>query len=125
MPEPPCAEYPLLLLTGRGTASQWHTQTRTSKSAVLRKLYPSQVYVEIHPSDAKRLNIAPLEKVCVASRRGELTAIAFITPTIQPGQVFIPMHYETTNRLTLTHFDPHSRQPSYKDCAVVIRPCKS
>jgi assimilatory nitrate reductase catalytic subunit len=31
------------------------------------------------------------------------------------------MHYEQTNRLTLAHFDPHSRQPSYKNCAVAIR----
>ena len=29
MPEPPSEKYPLLLLTGRGTASQCHTQTRT------------------------------------------------------------------------------------------------
>ena len=35
--------YPLiLLLTGRGSSSQWHTQTRTGKSAVLRKLYPEE-----------------------------------------------------------------------------------
>ena len=36
MPEPPNVTYPYLLLTGRGSASQWHTQTRTAKSAVLR-----------------------------------------------------------------------------------------
>jgi len=46
-PEPPDADYPVVLLTGRGTASQWHTQTRTGKSAVLRKLYPHKPYVEI------------------------------------------------------------------------------
>jgi assimilatory nitrate reductase catalytic subunit len=40
---------------------------------------------------------------------------------VQPGQVFLPMHYEETNRLTLGHFDPHSRQPSYKNCAVRVR----
>ena len=34
----------------------------------------------------------------------------------------MPMHYEATNQLTLRHFDPHSRQPSYKDCAVRIQP---
>ncbi|MBC8115211.1 MAG: molybdopterin-dependent oxidoreductase, partial [Candidatus Saccharimonas sp.] len=45
MPEPPSAEYPFILLTGRGTAAQWHTQTRTGKSAVLRKLSPQSVYV--------------------------------------------------------------------------------
>ena len=48
------AEYPFLLLTGRGTSSQWHTQTRTGKSDVLRKLYPADAYVEINPADAER-----------------------------------------------------------------------
>ncbi|MCH8931012.1 MAG: molybdopterin-dependent oxidoreductase, partial [Proteobacteria bacterium] len=51
MPEPPNGRYPYLLLTGRGTAAQWHTQTRTAKSAVLRQLGPRQVYVEINPED--------------------------------------------------------------------------
>jgi assimilatory nitrate reductase catalytic subunit len=32
------------------------------------------------------------------------------------------MHYEAVNRLTLAHFDPYSRQPSYKSCAVRIKP---
>jgi anaerobic selenocysteine-containing dehydrogenase len=36
MPEAPDKEHPFLLLTGRGTSSQWHTQTRTGKSAVLK-----------------------------------------------------------------------------------------
>jgi len=31
MPEPPDEEYPFVLLTGRGSSSQWHTQTRTGK----------------------------------------------------------------------------------------------
>jgi assimilatory nitrate reductase catalytic subunit len=124
MPEPPCEEFPLLLLTGRGTVSQWHTQTRTSKSAQLRKLYPPAVYIELHPSDAAKLKIAPMEKVVVRSRRGQLTATAFVTATIQAGQAFLPMHYEVTNRLTLFHIDPISRQPSYKDCAVRVEKCE-
>ena len=28
------------------------------------------------------------------------------------------MHFEETNRLTMPVFDPHSRQPAYKNCAV-------
>ena len=119
--EPPNGKFPLVLLTGRGSASQWHTQTRTSKSAVLRKLYPQSVYVELNPTDARRLGIAHHEKVEVASQRGRLQATAFLTPTVQPGQVFIPMHYEEANRLTDAVFDPYSRQPSYKACAVAIR----
>ena len=43
VPEPTDFDYPFVLLTGRGTSSQWHTQTRTGKSAVLRKLYPDQI----------------------------------------------------------------------------------
>jgi assimilatory nitrate reductase catalytic subunit len=122
MPEPPTARYPYLLVTGRGTASQWHTQTRTAKSPVLRRLYPAEPYVEIHPDDARRERIRPNQQVVVQSQRGQLEARALVTPTVERGQLFMSMHYEVTNRLTLAHFDPYSRQPSYKDCAVRIRP---
>ena len=37
LPEPPDKEYPFLLLTGRGTSSQWHTQTRTGKIRCAQK----------------------------------------------------------------------------------------
>jgi assimilatory nitrate reductase catalytic subunit len=122
MPDPPSEKYPLLLLTGRGSAAQWHTQTRTSKSAVLRQLYPREVYVEINPADARRVNVKPNDRVIVESQRGSIVAKAFVTHAVQPGQVFVPMHYEVVNQLTLAHFDPHSRQPSYKDCAVRVFP---
>ena len=125
MPELPSHNYPYLLLTGRGTASQWHTQTRTSKSSVLKKLYPQDIYVEINPQDAKREKIRPNTMVMVESQRGRVTAKAFVTPTIQSGQLFMSMHYDETNRLTLAHFDPYSRQPSYKNCAVRISPSQN
>jgi assimilatory nitrate reductase catalytic subunit len=125
MPEPPSKKYPFLLLTGRGTSSQWHTQTRTKKSAVLRQLAPAEIYAELNPADARRLGIKPNQRIVLESQRGQIVAKAFITPTIQPGQVFLPMHYETTNQLTLAHFDPYSRQPSYKNCAVQVRPWES
>jgi assimilatory nitrate reductase catalytic subunit len=59
LPEAADSEYPLLLLTGRGTSAQWHTGTRTEKSPVLRKLRPDGVYVEINPQDARRFGVAP------------------------------------------------------------------
>ena len=117
-PEPAGGDYPFTLLTGRGTSAQWHTGTRTEKSDVLRKLRAESVYVEINPHDAKRLGIPPNGSVRVSSRRGNLIAKSFITSTIQRGHVFIPMHYFETNQLTLASFDPYSRQPSYKACAV-------
>ncbi|MEM6280135.1 MAG: molybdopterin oxidoreductase family protein, partial [Verrucomicrobiota bacterium] len=121
-PEPPCDTFPLRLLTGRGSSAQWHTQTRTGKSAVLRKLGPKENHVEIHPSDAEMLGIESGESISVTSRRGEISVRAFVTSGVPVGSVFIPMHEETTNHLTLAVFDPHSHQPSYKSCAVRISP---
>lgn len=121
LPETVSEEYPLLLLTGRGSASQWHTQTRTSKSAVLRRLYPQHQYVEIHPSDANRWQVRPQQPVWIESVRGRIEAIAVVTATVTEGQVFVPMHQNTTNQLTRAEFDPHSQQPAYKACAVRIR----
>jgi assimilatory nitrate reductase catalytic subunit len=116
--ETPDADFPFTLLTGRGSSAQWHTNTRTSKSDVLRKLYPEHAYVEICPEDAAEFGIAAGNRVLVESRRGSVEAMAIVTPTVQRRQVFIPMHYDGINRLTLSSFDSHSRQPSYKYCAV-------
>jgi assimilatory nitrate reductase catalytic subunit len=119
--EPICDEYPFTLLTGRGTSSQWHTQTRTAKSKILRKLYPEDCYLEIHPDDAKRLGIAERQLVTITSRRASIQAQAYLAPTVRPGQVFLPMHYPEVNKLTHPSFDPHSRQPNYKHCAVSVQ----
>ncbi len=122
LPEPTSRRYPFLLLTGRGSSSQWHTQTRTSKSAVLRKLYAEEPYVEISPDDADRLGIQPHSWVTVRSPRGSLKARAFVTRVVRPGQVFVPMHYAKTNQLTFPAFDPYSRQPAYKAASVSVEP---
>jgi anaerobic selenocysteine-containing dehydrogenase len=120
-PETVDDKYPLMLLTGRGSSSQWHTGTRTNKSPVLRKLFSESPYVEISPRDARALEIEQNEWVVVESRRGQVTARAFVSHVVQPGQCFMPMHYARTNQLTFAAFDPYSRQPSYKNCAVRIR----
>jgi assimilatory nitrate reductase catalytic subunit len=119
-PEQPSAKYPFVLLTGRGSAAQWHTQTRTAKSAVLRKLYPKELYVEVNSQDSQRLGIRSGDRVTVSSQRGRLLGRAVVTPSVQPGELFIPMHYDTTNLLTNSAFDPYSHQPAYKACAVSI-----
>jgi len=120
LPEPTNERYPLLLLTGRGSSSQWHTQTRTRRSEVLRRLSPSELYVEISPVDARQLSLLPDQKVAVSSQRATVLARAFITNAVRPGQVFMPMHFEAVNELTFSAFDPYSRQPAYKACAVRV-----
>ena len=58
--------------------------------------------------------------VRVTSRRGEVAARADLTEEVRPGQVFIPMHYFETNRVTFPNFDPYSHQPGYKYAAVRV-----
>ena len=77
-------------------------------------------YVEISPADAAELAIDRGQWVRVVSQRGSLRAKAVILPSVQPGQVFVPMHDAQTNLLTDAVFDPYSRQPAYKACAVRI-----
>jgi assimilatory nitrate reductase catalytic subunit len=120
LPEPTDSEYPFTLLTGRGTSSQWHTLSRTGKSKLLSRLAPPSAYVEIHPEDAAVLNVKKDGMVSIRSRRGEIRASVYIAPTVQRGQIFLPMHYPEVNLLTHPSFDPHSRQPNYKACAVAI-----
>lgn len=122
LPEPTDTIYPLLLLTGRASSAQWHTGSRTNKSAVLLKLASRAHGLEINPVDATRLGIVSGSKVTVSSRRGEATAVAFVTTIVAPGQIYMAMHSPEVNRLTFPSFDPHSRQPGYKACAVKIAP---
>jgi assimilatory nitrate reductase catalytic subunit len=118
LPEPTSAAFPLTLLTGRGSSSQWHTESRTGKSAVLRRLGAREDYVEISPEDARARGIASNDLVQVVSQRARVTVRAFVTRAVRTGELFIPMHGPTINKLTFAAFDPHSRQPAYKACAV-------
>ncbi|MDX2186647.1 MAG: nitrate reductase [Opitutaceae bacterium] len=120
MPERPNCDYPYLLNTGRGSSAQWHTGSRTNKSEVLVKLAPRELFVEVNPRDASDLGLAQNDRVQIRSRRGRLVARVQITATIQHGQLFLPMHWKEVNQLTFPAFDPHSRQPSFKACAVAI-----
>ena len=111
-------DHPLVLITGRGSSAQWHTGTRTDKSATLRALAPARTELDVHPDDARAIGIDHGDLVRVISRRAEIEVHARVTATVQAGTVFLAMHDPRTNRLTRADFDPYSRQPSYKHCAV-------
>ena len=121
LPEPTNQTYPFTLLTGRGSSSQWHTGTRTTKSSVLRALAPQQPYVEISEFDARSLCVATGDLLIVQSRRGTVRVRAAVSPHLRAGHLFMPMHYKETNHLTFPAFDPYSREPAYKACAVAVR----
>mgnify|MGYP005839177185 CR=1 FL=1 len=118
--EPVDEAFPFVLMTGRGSSTQWHTETRTGRSGVLRSLDRQPTRLQMHPRDAARLGLSDGERVEVRSRRGTLQAILQATPTVLEGTLFVSMHDPGTNRLTFPDFDPYSRQPSYKHCAVSV-----
>jgi anaerobic selenocysteine-containing dehydrogenase len=124
-PEPirdaPRPELPFLLNTGR-TVEHWHTRTKTGRIPILEALAP-EAWVEMHPSDAAALGVRGGDWVRVASSRGSIDRIrARVTAIGRPGEVFIPFHWEDrcVNRLTDDQFDPISREPNYKQCAVKV-----
>jgi assimilatory nitrate reductase catalytic subunit len=124
LPEQLSDQYPMILLTGRGTVVQWHTQTRTGKVDMLKKLYPEEAYIELNPEDAERLSVSDGDEVRVISRRAETSAKAKVTDQVKSGAVFMPMHYRETNWLTIPAFDPYSHEPAYKWAAVRVEPAQ-
>jgi assimilatory nitrate reductase catalytic subunit len=121
LPEQPKREFPFILNTGR-TVEHWHTRTKTGQVPLLERMSPN-AWLEMNPRDAQRLNLKPHDYVNVVSARGKVRGLELrITEIIAPGQVFMPFHYAETNanRVTLNAFDPISREPNYKQCAVRV-----
>ncbi|MBB6461934.1 molybdopterin-dependent oxidoreductase [Flammeovirga kamogawensis] len=120
--ESPDKEYNYWLCTGR-VIEHWHTGSMTRRIDVLHQAVPHS-YVEVNPDDAKRLNIREGDKVKITSKRGTMTLPASVNGRGVPvkGQVFVPFFDEgyLINDVTLDAFDPISKQPDYKKCAVKI-----
>jgi len=118
--ELPDDEYPLVLTTGR-SLFHFHTGTMSRKVKGLNVL-KSEEQVEMNPEDALRLGIADGETVKVVSRRGEVIAKAKVTEISPVGVVFMTFHFaeSPTNVLTNPAFDPVSKIPEFKVCAVRI-----
>ncbi|PHX73411.1 MAG: hypothetical protein CK548_01160 [Opitutia bacterium] len=60
----------------------------------------------MNPDDATRLGISSGDRVTVRSRRGTAEASALVTPTVQPGQIFLPMHFGTLHKTHLPVLRP-------------------
>lgn len=119
--EQPDAEYDLVLNTGR-TVEHWHTRTKTGAVAMLHGMVPN-AWLEMNPLDAERLSLHQHERVTVVSRRNAVPGVELrITGIVAPGHVFMPFHFaeHNSNLLTLGDFDPISREPNFKQCAVRV-----
>jgi len=118
--EQPDDDYPLILTTGR-LLFHYHTGTMTRRSPTLTEQV-NEAFVDIHPGDAARLEVAPGDRVRVRSRRGEIELAARVTEMVPPGVVFIPFHFAEAPANALTHaaLDPTAKIPEYKVCAVRV-----
>lgn len=122
-PEQPSRDYPLILITGR-TVEHWHTRTKTREVPILERLSP-RAWLEMNPRDAKQWGLRSHDRVDVVSARGRVREIELrLTEIIAPGQVFMPFHFSETNvnEVTQSAFDPISREPNYKQCAIRVEP---
>jgi assimilatory nitrate reductase catalytic subunit len=120
-PEQPGGDYPFVLNTGR-TVEHWHTRTKTKEVPILERLSP-RAWLEINPRDAQKLGLRSHDAVDVISRRGRTRGVELrLTEITAPGQVFMPFHFFETNvnEVTQSAFDPISREPNYKQCAVRV-----
>jgi assimilatory nitrate reductase catalytic subunit len=120
-PEQPNREYPFILNTGR-TVEHWHTRTKTGVVPVLEGMAP-RAWLEMSPRDARRLKLKPHDRVSVVSARSRVDGVELrVTEIVAPGQVFMPFHYVETNsnRVTQSAYDPISREPNFKQCAVKV-----
>jgi anaerobic selenocysteine-containing dehydrogenase len=120
-PEQPNREYPLVFNTGR-TVEHWHTRTKTGEVPILERLSPES-WLEMNPRDARGLGLRSHDRVDIVSRRGRVRGVELrLTEITAPGQVFMPFHYFETNAndVTQSAFDPVSREPNYKQCAVRV-----
>ncbi|MDO8893259.1 MAG: molybdopterin-dependent oxidoreductase [Sulfurimicrobium sp.] len=123
--EPIDARYPLHFNTGR-LRDQWHGMSRTG---LVARLYAhvEEPLLSMSRSDMERRRLKDGELVRVKSRRGSLVVKVAASDKLRAGQTFMPMHWggrfmagQGVNALTLDVFDPVSRQPELKHCAVQV-----
>ena len=125
-------EYPFTLTTGR-TVYHFHTRTKTGRTPELQAAAP-EPWVELFAADAERLGITEGEPVRLSSPRGSIIVPARIGGP-REGVVFVPFHYgywdtgatagpdsqpRAANELTITLWDPVSKQPRFKTAAVKV-----
>lgn len=120
-PEQPNQAFPFVFNTGR-TVEHWHTRTKTGQVPILERMSPN-AWLEMNTRDAHALRLKAHDRVDVISRRGRVRNVELrVTEIVAPGQVFMPFHFaeSNANQVTQSAFDPISREPNYKQCAVSV-----
>jgi assimilatory nitrate reductase catalytic subunit len=120
-------EYPLVLNTGR-IRDQWHTMTRSGRSARLMQQAP-EPFVDLHAQDALLAGVRPGELVRVSTRWGSMVARLRCSGEIGRGTIFAPMHWNSqyasdarVGPLVNPVMDPISGEPEFKHTPARVSP---
>ena len=120
----PTADAQTLCLNSGRIRDQWHTMTRSGKSARLNQ-NQAEPFAEIHPKDARALGVANAELLKIETLHGKAVVRAKITDGIRQGTLFVPMHWSNThaptgriNACIPAATDPVSGQPASKAAQV-------
>jgi assimilatory nitrate reductase catalytic subunit len=118
-------DYPLSLNTGR-VRDQWHTMTRTGKSATLAD-HIAESFVDMHPQDALLSGVKEGELARVTSEWGAMVARVQHGGGIPRGSVFIPIHWNgqtasdaRVGAVVNPVVDPVSGEPEFKHTPVRV-----
>ncbi|AML50128.1 nitrate reductase [Falsihalocynthiibacter arcticus] len=115
--------YSFRLNSGR-IRDQWHTMTRTGKTARLGQ-HISEPFAEIHPHDAEKIGVSDAALLRISGRNGSAILRVMVTERAQIGSLFAPMHWTSTfsengriNHAGDSQVDPISGQPALKGAQV-------
>ena len=118
-------DYPLTLNTGR-VRDQWHSMTRTVKSARLADHIP-EAFVDMHPQDALICGVRAGSLARVTTRWGAMVARVQHGAGIPRGSIFVPIHWSgqfgsdaRVGALVNPVVDPISGEPEYKHTPVRV-----
>jgi len=112
-------EFPIRLTTGRRLES-FNTGVQTGGyTSPLRR----GESLDLHPEDARQLDVADGEVVRVVSRRGAIETAVRLDEALRPGLAFMTLHFPDdveTNILTIDAVDPKSGTAEFKAAAIRI-----
>jgi assimilatory nitrate reductase catalytic subunit len=123
----PSRAYPFILNTGR-VRDHWHTLTRTGLCARLAQRH-AEPFVQVHPEDAARLDIADGKLAELRAGSGRVLARVEVTADVRLGELFAPMHWNAqfanagrVGTLLAAATDPISGQAELKHAVVELKP---
>ncbi|SEO65846.1 formate dehydrogenase major subunit [Denitrobacterium detoxificans] len=118
--ELPDGEFPLVMMTGR-VLNQYNACAMTGRTPGLNEIC-DESFIELNTQDAAARGIADGDRVRVSSRRGEITSVARVSGKTNPGETWMPFHFQdgNSNWLTNAALDNVCAVPEFKVCAIQV-----